>query len=208
MVPNNTPLAGMLGIIVVIAMIGVISGVAISGTDLLNFNTSAAEARIQEMEAELQLEKDAIDLQYYEAIQAAQTESEKEALRLELEAQKDRLEQELAHQRAQDELDLALARPTRYVVLAVGTLTALIVSVGLAVFLIQYGRSRLVSAQAEATHAHAAPWNVPAWRAEQIRHAREREIAERMHAMDQKITREPGTGGNGNHPPKDKLGVR
>ena len=208
MIPNNTPLAGMLGIIVVIAMIGVISGVAISGTDLLNFNTSAAEARIREMEAQLETDKDAIDLQYHKAIQAARTESEEEALRLELEAQKARLEQELAHQRAQDELDLALARPTRYVVLAVGTLAVLIVSVGLAVFLIQYGRSRLVSAQAEATHAQAAPWDVYAWRAEQIRRAREREITERMRAMDQQTTGEPGTGGNGKHPPKDKLGVR
>jgi hypothetical protein len=208
MVPNNTPLAGLLGIVVVIAMIGVVSGVAISGTDLLNFNTSAAEARILEMDAELQSKKDAIDLQYYEAIQAARTESEKEALRLELKAQKDGLEQELAHQRAQDELDLALARPTRYVVLAVGTLAALIVSVGLAVFLIQYGRSRLVSAQAEATHAQAAPWDVYAWRAEQVRRAREREIADRMRTMGQQTTREPDTGGNGKHPPKDKLGVR
>jgi len=208
MVPNNTPLAGLLGIVVVIAMIGAISGVALSGTDLLNFNTSASEARIREMEAEFQSKKDAIDLQYYAAIQAAQTESEKEALRLELKAKKNMLEQELAHKRAQDELDLELARPTRYVVLAIGTLTALILSVGLAIFLIQYGRSRLVLAQAEATHAHAAPWDVYAWRAEQIRRAREREIAERMRAMDQQTTREPGTGGNGKHPSKDKLRVR
>ncbi len=105
MVPNNIPLAGLLGIVVVIAVIGAISGLALSGTDLLNFNSSAAEAHIRELEAQLQADRAAIDLQYYEAIQAARTELEKEELRLELEAQKRKLEQELAHQR-----EVALAR--------------------------------------------------------------------------------------------------
>ncbi len=205
MVSNNTPLAGLLGIVVVIALIGAISGLALSGTDLLNFNTSAAEAHIREMEAQLQADKTAIDLQYYKAIQAARTESEKEELRLELEAQKRKLEQELAHQRARNELDLVLARLTRYVVLTVGALATLMVSVGLAIFLIQYGRSRLVLAQAEVTHTHAASWHVPAWRAEQIRRAREREVAEREVAMGQQTTGKSGTGDNGRHPPKDKL---
>jgi hypothetical protein len=208
MVSNNTPLAGLLGILVATALIGAISGLALSGTDLLNFNTSAVEARIREQEAQLEADKAAIDLQYYEIIQAARTESEKEELRLELEARKRELEEDLAHQRARNELYLALARPTRYAVLVVGTLATLIVSVGLSVFLIQYGRSRLVLAQAEVTHA--APWHAPAWRAEQIRRAREQEVAERELALGQQAGREPATGGNGRHRPNDKLieGVR
>ena len=187
MVSNNTPLAGLLGIVVVIAIIGAISGLALSETDLLNFNTSAAEARIRELEAR----------------------SEREALQRKLDQdlahQREQAKQNLVHQREQATQNLWLARLTRYVALIVGALATLIVSVGLTVFLIQYGRSRLVLAQAEATHTQAAPWHVSTWRAEQIRRAREREVAEREAALGQQTTRKPGSGGNGRHRPKDKL---
>ena len=212
MVSNNTPLAGLLGIVVVIAIIGAISGLALSETDLLNFNTSAAEARIRELEAQLQAEKAASDQELYQAEIAAQIEqvasdleSHKAIESARVQAEKDKIRLEVTARQHKLDQDLALARLTRFAALIVMTLATLIVSVGLTVFLIQYGRSRLVLAQAEATHTQAAPWHVSTWRAEQIRRAREREVAEREAALGQQTTRKPGSGGNGRHRPKDKL---
>ena len=202
MVMNSAPLSGLIGIVLVVVLIGIIAGLAISGSDLLNYNTNAAAARAQDQKTQEQSQRAAVDLQYYKAIQAARTESEKEILRLELEARQHELEQNLALQRERAEQDLELARLTRYVVLAVGPLATLIVCIGLTAFLIQYGRSLLVLAQNEA--ARAALWHAPAWRAEQIRLAREREGAERETALAQQTARRPATGGNGRHPPKSE----
>jgi hypothetical protein len=178
---NSTPLSGLIGIVLVVALIGTIAGLALAGTDLLNSNTSAAAARAQDQEtwahaqhaaidlklqqakSEAEIEKITSDLENYRAIQAAQAQAERDKLKLEVAAQQRELNQ-----------NLAFTRLTRFVTLAVITLATLIVSVGLATFLVQWGRSRywLPSTQAEA--AQAAAWHVPAWRAERIRRARER----------------------------------
>jgi len=206
---NSTPLSGLIGIVLVVALIGTVAGLALAGTDLLNSNTSAAAARAQDQEtwaqtqkaaidlklqqakSEAEIEKITSDLETYEAIQAAQAQAEKDKIGLEV----------VARQRELDQ-NLAFTRLTRFAILAVATLATLIVSAGLATFLVQWGRSQWVLAQAKA--AQAVAWHVPAWRAEQVRHARARERAERKAALGQQAVSKSATGGNGKHPPKGR----
>lgn len=209
MVMNSTPLSGLIGIVLVVALIGTAAGLALAGTDLLNSNTSAAAARAQDQETwaqaqetsidlklhraekEAEIAKIASDLETYEAIQAAQAQAEKDKIRLEV----------VARQRELDQ-NLAFTRLTRFVILAVATLATLIVSAGLATSLVQWSRSRYRLPLTQAEAAQAAAWHVPAWRAEQIRHARARESAGRKAALGQQAVSKSATGGNGKHPPK------
>jgi hypothetical protein len=209
MVSNNTPLVGMIGIVSVVALIGAIAGLGLADTDLLNYNRSAADARAQDQKTEEQAQKAAVDLGVYEAQSAAQIEriasdlvnykavqeaaaqAEQEEMRLVVEARRRQLEQ-----------DLELAHLTRQVALGAGTVAALIVSTGLAIFLIQCGRSRVVSTQTKGVQMNL--WQTPAWRAEQIRRARERERRERRVALSQQTIEQSISGGNGQHPPESK----
>ena len=209
MVSNNTPLVGLIGIVSVVALIGAIAGLGLADTDLLNSNTSAAEARALDQETQEQALKAAIDAGVYRAegaakiervfsdvtnyiaIQRAQTHAEVGKIQLAVEATQQQVEQ-----------DLELARLTRYVTLMAGTSAALIVSIGLAMFLIQCGRSRVTSAQTKGVQMNL--WQAPAWRAEQIRRARERERSERRVALSQQTIEQSISGGNGQHPPESK----
>jgi len=209
MVMNSTPLSGLIGIIVVVVLIGTVAGLALADTDLLNFNTSAAAARAQDQETQLQgqkatsdmelyqaenaatIEKVRSDLANYKAIQAAHTQAEKDKIGLEVTARQRELDQ-----------NLALARLTRLVGLTVVALAALIVIGGLGIFLIQYGRSRVLLAQAQTTQA--TMWDNPIWRTEQIRQARAREILERQAALGQQAIGQSTTGGNGRYPPESE----
>jgi hypothetical protein len=199
----------MIGIVSVVALIGAIAGLGLADTDLLNSNTSAAEARARDQETQERALKAAIDADAYRAegaakiervfsdvtnyiaIQRAQTRAEVERIQLAVEATQHQVEQ-----------DLELARLTRYVVLVAGISAALIMSIGLAIFLIQCGRSRLVLAQAKVPQANL--WQVPAWRAAQVRRARERERTERWVALSQQAIEQSIVGGNGKHPPESK----
>ena len=172
MVSNNTPLAGLVGIILVVALIAVVAGLAASGTDLLNSNTSAAAARERDLatqyksqinaidaeayraQKEAEIEKTALDLENHKTVQAAETQAQLDKIRLQVEA----------HQRKLDQ-DLVLARLTTYALVVSGMLTLLALGTGAAIFLGRLGRSRLVLAQAQVTTANA-------WRIRQASQAR------------------------------------
>jgi hypothetical protein len=209
MASNNTPLAGLVGIILVVAAIAAVAGLAISGTDLLNPKTSDAiwQEKTQAVQSKTakdaidleayraqkaaEIEKGALDVANYKAVQAARAQAEQDKIRLDVQAR----ERELAQ-------NLELARQIRYVAWAVGALAILIVSVGVAVCLIQLGHSRLALAQAQATQAN--PWHNPTWRTEQIRGARKIEAVERESALVWRAAQKAVVGGNGKHPPKDE----
>ncbi|KPL20467.1 MAG: hypothetical protein AMJ93_11885 [Anaerolineae bacterium SM23_84] len=204
MATNVISLSGLIGIVLVVAIIAATAGWALCDSDLLNYNTSAAAARAQDQKTQEQTQRAAIDLQYYEAIQATRIQAEQEKLRLELEARQRELDQNLAYQHKRTERELELARLTRYVLLAVGSLAILIMSIGPTVFLIQHSHSRSLVARAEAEAAQTALWHIPAWRVEQIRRAREREIRERETAMGQQAIERSATGGNGRNAPRNQ----
>jgi len=158
---------GILGIVTVLGLMGVVMGLALSGSDSLNFSVAEAAARASDQETQVLTQRAEIDLSYYRAIQEARTQAEIERMRIEREAQQRELEYALARQRAQADQDLALAAITRYTMLAVGAIAALAMSAGLAVFFIEFGRSQLLFAQAQA--AQAELWRNPIWRSELLR---------------------------------------
>jgi hypothetical protein len=206
------------GIICLVAILAIGLGLALSNSDVLNPTTSAADAfkakqdaEIQAQKATIELDKAAFDLANYKAVGTARTKAEQEKLGLEVQARQHELDQALAQQRAQAEQDLALARLTRYAMLAAGTLAILVVSVGLTTCLIQFSRSRLattrehapVEVQATVTTpalaVHAESWHDPAWRTEQVKGARTIEFIEHQSALIWQAPRKTVIGGDGDH---------
>jgi len=209
MVSNNTPLSGMIGIVSVVALIGAVAGLGLAGTDLLNYNRSAADARAQDQETQERVQEAAIDLNVHRAAGAAQIEKIVSDLvnymatqKAQTQAQTEGIWLAVEAERRQEEQDLELARLTRYVALVAGTSATLILSIGLAMFLIQCGRSRVMTAQTKGAQMNL--WQTPAWRAAQVRRARERERTERWVALSQQAIEQSIVGGNGQHPPESK----
>jgi len=192
----------MVSFLIVAVIIGLIVGVALGNSDVLNFITRSAEAHIKEMKAQIQAERDKIDTKYYEDLQKAHTEAEKEKLRLEVEAKRRELEQKLAQQQAWAEMELAFARLVRMASLIVGSVAVLILSGGGAISAILVAYSRLVQAQA----TQFDPWRIPAFRASAIQQARANEMTERESLLSRQFTR-PLIGGNGKHPPREPVTV-
>lgn len=179
MTMSNSLFSGLASVILVIALLGIAVGVAVSNTDLLNFNRSAAEVEILKQTAQVQAQRDAIDMDNYQRIKAAKTEAELARLELEQEAlRKERAYALTARQRLDQ------------VWLIVGPLAVLILVFALTLFLMQYGRSQLLMAQARSTQVkmiQAARVNELTWRAANI-------------ASAGKV---PAQDGNGHHPVKE-----
>lgn len=197
---TNIPLySGVVRIIVVAAILGGITVGSLVGTDLLNFNTSKATARAMELEADVQTRRENINLENYKKIEDARTEAEVTRIAQETEAHQRELTQASVYQEKRHEQNLELDRWTRYVVWA----ATLIASVGLTIFLIQYGRSRVILSRAQVTNVD--PWSDPEQRAMARRQARMNEIAERKAILRQQVVQETLTGGDGNRPPRSEL---
>lgn len=202
MISNNTPLVGLVSLVIVIAVIAALGALGISRSDILRPNTSAAEARAKDQETKLKDQKAAIDMKSYEAIQAARAQAEQEKIRLEVDARQRELEQSLTLQRERAAQDMELVRLTRYALSLAGALAVLIASVGLTVGMIRLSLSRWVPARPQVVYAD--PWDNHAWKAEQICHAQEVEMAERRSALVWRAARRPTVNGNGRHPPESR----
>lgn len=183
MIVNQNPYAGLVGIIVVLLVAGLVIGLAISNTDLVNPNSRAVESRARDLEIQAAAQKAEIDLTYYRAVRTA----DQEKLQLDINAKQRELEQ-----------NLRLAELSHYVLLGAGGLSLLIVSTGITVFLILCGRNRITRPNT-LTVCSEGTWRDPNWRAEQIRLARERE--HKIHQIDlaQEMTANVSTGGNGHN---------
>lgn len=174
MILNQHPNTGLVSVLLVLLVAGLITGLAISGADVLNPNSSAAEAQIAAEEARMRLVQQRAEQAAYE-----------EKLRIEVDARQRELEQ-----------NLRLAELTRYVVLGTGGLSLLIVSTGIATLMVFYGRSRLAYPNTPPASA-AGNWQDLDWRAEQIRLAREQEHRLRHNGSKPQTTTKTGAGGNG-----------
>lgn len=193
--------SGIGKILIAVAVFGAIAGFAISSSDLMHFNTSAATARAMEQQTQSRAAKDAVDIGVYKT-QKAQ-EQEKAALdletyktnqRLEMEnqqrlreqqlqtqrqlaeqelaAQREQLSQQLVIQRAKADQELVLGRLSQYGLLAILAAGMLVLCMGTVYFLIQTGRSRVLMAQAQVTDQRQRELER---RAEMIRQARANE---------------------------------
>lgn len=202
MISNNTPLVGLVSLVIVIAVIAALGALGISGSDILNPNTSIATARAKDQETRLRDQKAAIDMKNYEIIQNARTQAEQDKVRLEVEARQSELEQTLVLQRGRAAQDMELARLTHYALSVAGALAVLIVSVGLTVGVIRFSLSRWATTQPQVVYAD--PWHDHTWRTDQIHRARGIEMAERGSALVWQTTWKSTVSGNGRKPPEDK----
>lgn len=172
---GSSLLSGLTSVIAVVALLGLAVGIGVSNTDLLNFNRSVAEAETLKYTAELQAQQNPIILQYFERIQDAETKAAIEKINIETEAFREELKSKLiAKQRA------------NAVWLMVGPLAVLTIAIALGILLVQYGRSRLLLAEAKAAQIkmiQVARANERAWRTDEL-------------TQQAKI---PAEGGNGHH---------
>jgi hypothetical protein len=198
----------MVGLVVIVALLALVAGGALSGSDLLNPKTSDAIALEKRLAAESKAAKDATDLQAYQAQKAAEIEKANSDLAnyqaiqaAKAQAELDRIRSEAEAYQRKLEQDLMLARLTTYTLLAGGTLTSLVLGIGATIFLRQLGRSRLILARAQA--AQSDPWRNTTFRAEAKRQARANELAVlESAAVWQAIARRSAAGGNGKKPPE------
>ncbi len=197
---------GLVSLVIVVAILALVAGVALSGSDLLNPNTSTANAEAINRATRSKSEQEAIDRK----LQEARVEAELNRIRQETEARQRESEQALglAVQRQQHELAQAELRnqvinsllPTMAVTVMIAVL---IISGGLTYYLIQSGRSRwgMAKAQSPTRVTNVDAWHDPAWRAQQINMARSNEVAQHWAELARQATSKPAPGGNGQHPP-------
>ena len=190
---SSSVFGGLVGLMVLVAILALVAGGALSGSDLLNPKTSDAMARERLLAAQSKAEKDALEIK----LQTARAEAELIKIRQETEARQRENEQagEFAAQRHQYELAQAQRRDDIVAsllpkVIGAGALALLAICGGLTYYLIQAGNSRLVSAQAKI---------VPV---SQIRRACTNELAKRIATLPKQTDPRPTPSGNGKHPPQ------
>jgi hypothetical protein len=185
---NGSPFSGLVSLVLVLVIIGAVAALALSESDLTNFLTNSAKADAIREQNRIQAQKDAIELKNYEALQEIETNLQKEKILADTAAYKRNIEQQLLFQQQQNQQnlelqfqrsnqDLEVSRLTRYVLLGAGVLTMLFISMGLSIFFIQLGRSRVIAVQSVSTLP--SRWQDPEWRKKQIASARQREIIAR-----------------------------
>jgi len=190
---SSSVFGGMVGLMVLVAVLALVAGAALFGSDLLNPKTSDAIAQEKILAAQSKAEQEALARK----LQADRAEAELAKIRQETEALQRASNQalEIAAQRHQYELAQAQRRDEVVlsllpIVIGAGALALLAVCGGWAYYLVQAGNSRLVSAQAKAVP-------VP-----QIRRACTNEMAERIATLTKQIDQKPTPSGNGRHPPE------
>ena len=152
---NNSPFAGLVKVILALVIIGVLAGLVLSGSDLANFITNTAKAPGI-------TQKDKIDIDDY------QRSKDEDFYHLQqLHAQELQLQSQNAI------YVMETTRIVSYVLTGAGVLVAICIAMGIAILLIQFGRSRLISAQAQTNQARL--WKDPTWREQQILIARQKE---------------------------------
>lgn len=151
-----SPFAGLVKVVIALIVIGVIVGIALASTDVLNFITNSEKAQAQSA-------KDAVDLKYYTLTR--QNEAQAEVAKSIVDAQ---LYPEKARQ------DLAFSYAVRYALLGIGVLVILAF---LAAPVILILRSKTAPQETEETEDMATD---PALREMQIKLARQQEILNRL----------------------------
>jgi hypothetical protein len=202
---------GALVALVVIAIIaGGISGMSLSHNDVMNPTTSDAQAYATKKAADAQAQKDAIDLDAYQAQKTneinraafdLETYKAREAARLQ--ADQNKLDLELKGRERELAQNLEFARVIRYTMLFTMTLALLIVIAGITFYVVQRRHQQLASTSPQVVHID--PWQNELWRDDQIRHARQVERAERESALIWRGAEKSKVGGNGRKPAEDKF---
>ncbi len=175
MLVNNSITGALVLLVVVMLVIGVFAGLAISDSDLVNPYRNQAEAERIRQEAAIQAQRDAIDLQTY------QREQE-----LRLQALEQQRADEQAYRQAWQEAKLHLLRMAGTTVMITIDLAALILGIAVAFRVIAPARRIWIQSSAE----------VQATRGQMRRLARENErLLRRLNLLEQEMALTEG--GNG-----------
>lgn len=121
----NYSLSGIAKLVIVVAIIGILLGLTLSGTELFNPQRSQVEAKVMEQKAFIEAQRESIDLETYRKEQE-----------IRLEMLKRQKEEELAYQRNLHQLLLALLQTSGIIVAAGIALSIVAVGIGKAVSLI------------------------------------------------------------------------
>jgi hypothetical protein len=195
---NMNPLAGLVGFLLVAAILGGLAFLGFSHTDLANFNISAAQARAMDKQTELNAQKSEIDMSIYKDVEQAQGEAEKEKVQLDLNTQKEQAsllldqmkasqQQQMQKQQALDQVQIEFEHLVSYTALIIFILVAISISIGLTVLMVQFAKFRFSVKQSDSMNlsngAHRDMtdlWHDDLnWRETQVTQARKREQAVR-----------------------------
>lgn len=174
---NNSLFGGLSKVILTLVIIGAVVGLVLSDSDLTNFITNSAEAEAIKNQNDLQVQKDAVDVKNYQAIQETTTQIKIDQLLAESATYQKSLEQGLQFQAQKAAQDLETARFVSYAGTGAGVFVAFCIGIGFVILMIQVGRSRKVVSQAQVKKLEA--WQDLAWRKQQIMISRQLERAER-----------------------------
>jgi hypothetical protein len=193
-------------IIIVVIVLALVAGLAVFGNDRLNPNTSAANADALRQVTQSKTDNQAIAwdkaqqqgaIEWDKAQQEAASQQRQSDQALEFTAQRNQYE--LAQMEQRDRIVNSLLPPT---LVAAILLATLVLSVALAYYLIQPGRSGWIAAPAplvavqsltQTQAAQTESWNDPNWRTERIREARAHEATERWVELVRQATQAPIT---------------
>jgi predicted Holliday junction resolvase-like endonuclease len=175
MMVNNSVTGALVLLVITTLVIGLVAGLAISNSDLVNPYRNRAEAERIRQEAALQAQREAIDLQTY------QREQE-----LRLQALEQQQADERAYRQAWQETKLSFLRTAGTTVVITVDLTLLILAIALALRLIAQARHVWIQSSAQ----------VQTMREQMRRLARENErLTRRLNLLEQEMALTEG--GNG-----------
>lgn len=161
---NTSLFSGLVAVVVVLVVIGVVVGLSLSGTDLVNFITNPTKAQILKNKSDLELEKAAFNFDQYQQREEAQTESE------------------VAIAKAQTEAEIRLkfvwVEITRLAGYAIVFAITVAIMVGIYLFAVRI-KAHISQAEVKTQNLPNDPWQDPTVRAMQIDLARKRERASR-----------------------------
>lgn len=187
------PLAGLAGILLLVALLGSMATFGISNTDLANFITNSAEARALDQKTQFESEKAAIDLDTYRQVEATMAQVEQQRILVEAELQKKQAELDLETAKAQYQIELDNQRlaaeqqlkfdlTVRYTFLVIGALAVLILCGGMAYRFVKLEHRQYGGKVSDKTGAIRVDdrWHTdPEWRGRQIERARMKEREKR-----------------------------
>jgi len=177
MIVNNSVTGALVLLVITTLVIGLVAGLAISNSDLVNPYRNQAEAERIRQEAALQAQREAIDLQTY------QREQE-----LRLQALEQQQADERAYRQSQQEIRLFLLRMAGTTIVVTVDLALLILSIAAAFRIIAQARRVWVQSSAEVQELRAQMRNL----------ARENErLTRQLNALQQETALTEG--GNGRH---------
>jgi hypothetical protein len=189
MFPNNSLFGGLARVIVILVIIGFLAGLALAGSDMVNFITNSAKSQAIKNQNDLQAKKDAVDIKNYAAVQAAHTQNEIDQANADNAAHERSLEQDLQFQAQKGAQALEMSRTLGYAGIGAGMFLAICAGIGVIIQTSLTGRSRLIIAQARARQAE--PWQDLLWRNQQIKRSREFAHMQRKQFVDNAFLNTP-----------------